>query len=351
METESDSPPLHWPAVAVGAVVLAVAAWWVGGDANWTESTSILPRFVIATADGLEHLPKYIHAVAGVILAIGTCLGAPDAKTSILLSAKSAVLSIAIPVFATLLSYVATAGSISSGMESAGPFGIATAFAVLFAFLAGCFSVAIATWVPVAISAIVSCIVIHFLLNLLNDLPLPWQPAAGETEVDTGQLASDVGLSLAALAVAAVAFGFVPAVSFPTLGLRSNDSVDAVWEKLPSRPSDELWNRTAAGRKRIQSRLNEIETSYQDALKQRCTLQSAQQLARSINSYFNNVRVFEGWTPDSTLSASSQKAKAVVVKALEKKLIGWEQLKPHTRLHLDALKFASVEYEFPPDCP
>jgi hypothetical protein len=351
LESDAEQTPLFWPAAGIAAALLAFACYWHGRPETWTAQSASIPLVVHLVADGLEQLPRYWLALASAILAVGASLGANALRTSIIKSGWGALVAASICLMATASSYLATAGNLSSGMSDGGALGVATLIAVLLAFGFGAANAALLTWAPVAIAAIAVCIIIHALLNLVNGLPMPWQPQEGEEEVDTFRVVNDLGSVAAVFVVLLAVYDLVPGFVMPQVGLRGGDSVEAGWRQMDWYEGAQPSLASKGGSKAINREVEKLRELVKKAVADRCDVQASQAVSSAINNYFWRLRRTEDWKPGQPLSAPSQTVATIAAQSLEKKIFGWDNLKLYARIHLDTEKYAQVSYEYPLSCP
>jgi hypothetical protein len=351
MDHEDDWTPLHLPLLLFSAVAFTVLCYWHGSEANWPNSSATLPMPIHLIADGIERVPRYWFAVAGFLVAIGASLGRVSIRQSVMKCALGSLAAIGPTLGATSWAYLATAGELTNGIADTGTIGLATAVAVLIAFAVGAATALLVTWMPVAITAIAAAIIIHAFHRMLHDEPMPWQPQRDEDEVDSMRVASDLGTIAAVFVALAAAYDFVP--GFTMLHIKSSEptTIEGIWEKLPTGDPEKPLLSTQKGRGRIETDILDMRNYAQWAANEPCTLQYKTSLENAVNSYFKKIRRYENWAPGKPLSSHSQKVRAIAISALENNRLGWEDLKPYTRMHLDAVKYSAFSYSYPLSCP
>jgi hypothetical protein len=351
MDAEDNWTPLFQPAIMLAAAVFLVLAHWHGSEAGWVQQSAAAPLLVHRIADGLEHLPRYWLAAIGLLVAAGASLGEVTLGQSVQKCAKGALAALGPTLAAYVWMYFASAGELTGGMAEGGALGIATLFSVLLAFIVAAAASMLATWMPIAIAAIAAAIIIHFVHRLLNGAPMPWHQQQGETEVDSLRLVYDLGSVAAVFMVLAAAYDFIPGFSVLHIGRSEPTTVEAIWQELPKGDPDKLWVSTSKGRKKMESRVLGMRQKAEQTREDRCNFDRKTSLVGEVNSYFKQVRKYENWAPGKPLSSYSMQALNITVSALENNLLGWDDLKPHTRMHLDAVKYSVINYSYPLSCP
>jgi hypothetical protein len=332
--------PLFWPCWAVGTVLLLALTAYFGTGSDHLASVARVPRLVSLVAAGAEKMPAYAFAAGFVPLAIGASLGASSARRSLMLVLLGTALMTLPVILAILLQGLAGL----SQQRPANGFSPATPMILYFITMApaGFFLIC----KPIAIGGAAFCIVIHLVLNVLNGLPMPWQSLS---EGDDAESLYEVGGG--ALIVLLAVWTFFPNIIFGRDPLKDEGATaEEIAAALDPPYNNRAWYLTPAGRDRMRKAAGEITDQIGKVKMKPCEVIERRSLKGKANRYFDYIRVYEDWKANTPLTDISRGAVHSIEYALDRGLIGWDDLVPATRIHLNKKKYESAVRTYPESC-
>jgi hypothetical protein len=352
MDNPQENSPLFFVSVLIAAVWMIVATFVFSSDVEWYEIQSPVPYYVELLYSGFESLPKYHYAIAGVIVALGASLSSQTAKQAILLSAFGSCFAILLPVIASVWTFTGMGVGISRGVFANGLVGLFVNFIVLITMFMGSLIFCIQRWGLIAIVAILVSISIHALVDFFSGQQPNVHASAYVSNQDQGWEWSDIGGSVLACVVAVLLYGFVPGFHQTSALGNSGATPEEIWADLPIADGDPMFAVDNAISRKIRNNfVDQIEMELRRSLENKCEFKNSSMMISRVNDYFRHLRIYEDWHPKKTLSNISLRAIRLAERGLDAKIIGWDDFKPYTQIHLNRDLYKNAQHIYPDNCP
>jgi hypothetical protein len=343
MEADDYQIPLYWPSVGIAALIIFAMAYFAGSPHPDAAAAGI-PDIVSHLANGISGFRHIHYAPAGLVLAIGATFGAPSARHSLVWIGIGAAIIAVLPLLITL--YPLAAGYSTSLQESAANppppgtydmtgLGIMSVIVGLL-FATPLFYAAMA--MPIALAGAAISIVLHFCLDRLNGLPLPWQSTDEEND---GAWIYDVGGGAAIIAIASYLLLGTLVQSWGLFS-PSNQTPQEIVEELKPPPASGTHYSKESGQKIMRSKLGDMKTRMEWIAGKPCGEGNRRFLKDEINAYFEKIRVYEDWQPGKDLTSISAEVRDLVAEGLSKNYIDWYKLSPAAQIHFDRDKYENA---------
>ena len=336
-------PPLFWWSALLAVIFFITWCLFLGHLAS-----PVRPGIFEMFKLGLGTLKAGSFFVPGLILGVGASLGASGAKQSIGYGLLGAIL-IASVVAVFYGVDVLTSYSAAQADAVQPPPGIEGVTAPDSRHLVGVGVVVLMiasffyAFGPLTLAMAATCILVHLILDWLNDLPLPWQASENQAEA---WLSNDVAGGALILAVSVWIFAWPP-VRDVWYTIDPQAEARAAVAKLDTFKTKPLIQ-SEKGRESLRNRIANLRGEVAEIEKDRCI--STAILRQDIEYYFSRIRVYEDWQPGTELSAFSKEVVAIAEKSLQRKYFDWDRLPRSTKIHLDGAKYGTVTAERPSHC-
>lgn len=340
MDADDYQLPLYWPSVGLATFTILAMAYFAGAPGADVEAAGV-PSIVSHLANGMSGFRHLHYAPAGLVLAIGASLGAPTARHSLVWIGIGAAIIAVVPLLITL--YQLAAGYGAGLQDSAanppvpGTYDM-TGLAIATVTLGLLVSIPLfffASAMPIALAAAASSIIIHFGLDRLNGLPLPWQT---EDEDSGGEWVYEIGGGVAIIAIATYLLFGTWVQSWDLFSFASK-SPQEIYETLEPPPETGTLYATEAGRNIMRRKADSMKTRLGWIAEKPCKTGNRRFLKDEINAYFEKIRIYEDWKPGKQLTPTSAQIRDMIAEGLSKNYIDWYKLSPAVQIHFDRDKY------------
>jgi hypothetical protein len=194
-----------------------------------------------------------------------------------------------------------------------------------------------------AIASSATAIVGHVGLDLVNDIPMPWNDrfAGWQNDVAGGSLIVGTALLL-------FVFPAVQSLRFYADPLaEARYAIADLPKTRPSHPEGPLIL-TERGRKIRKEKFERFQKHFESVQKGDCWKLAT--FDEAIESYFRAIVYSEGWEPGKELSDQAKRVVEMTSNAFERKQVGWSDLSRYVTIHLDKSKYGRTVAIVPNQC-